>query len=117
MPVALFPHTPLFSPSSTPLLLCDGVSCSTFLASKDEGGGKEIVCVRVGGFDVEVTSMQNTTTTITTTQTATNTARQHGATRTTLDCWLQLLIGEALPTDPIPCRIDLRPIMLFATSP
>lgn len=55
-----YSHTPLlFSPSSTPLLLCDGVSCSTFLASKDEGGGKEIV--RVGGFDVEVTLMQNTT--------------------------------------------------------
>lgn len=61
MPVALFPHTPLIF-TSIPLLLCYGVSCSTFLAFRDEGGGKEIVRVCVWGvFDVEVTSMQNTT--------------------------------------------------------
>lgn len=60
------PTHPLFSPIGTPLLPCDGVSCSTFLASKVGGrGGSEIVRVCVWGVDVEVASMQNTTMTAT----------------------------------------------------
>jgi hypothetical protein len=62
---------------------------------------KLCVCVCVWGvFDVEVTSMQNTACYLVLlvlhAATQTTTPRQHGTTTcTTLDCWLQLLIGQA----------------------
>lgn len=73
------------------------------------------MCVRVGGFrcggylDAEhhllpLPGTNDQVLLLLPTRTATNTARQHGATRTTLDCWLQLLIGQAFRMTQFPAE-------------
>lgn len=99
MPVALFPHTPLFS-LAYPCCCVMAYPVARSWLSGMRGVGKKLCVCACGGFSMWRLPRCRTplaTTTITTaTRTTTNAARQHGATRTTLDCWLQLLIGQAL---------------------